>query len=522
MASEKISQRETLPTFKTPTPAPLISRIGNYKIESLLHKGSMSFLYLAKDLESQKLVAIKILRPELAQTKELVDRFILESKIIAKASHQNVVSVYECGKWEKGLFIAMEYIQGVTLTQFMKGHLLSKRRALEIIIKVGYGLMHLHSHKIIHRDLKPENIMINEEGEVKIIDFGIAEVMKSVRSTHGFATRPVIGTPSYMSPEQKKNPLSVSYNTDIYSLGVITYELLIGKLCFGKINLSLVDEKIRPILEGALHLDFHQRTPDIVDFITQIASYLRKEASLTTTTSLKSISKQLLAGGIPKYDELEIGFCTSEAQAIPNIYYDFFHLVDGSYFILLANLDKEADALSFLPIINMRGITHALLNPYLHNSEIKEFSLTNFARELNEILFHDKLHKNVFSTLLHIHPLHNTIEHITSMEEGIYHLPSKGNSPRLLLNRTPPLGSTLEDVFYPTSDTFSSQDICLLHSFSKPHLSEDQKANLGIKTTQTLTENKFSQSGSLAKTMFNTLEVQTNDSDNFCLAIYRL
>ncbi|MCH9621312.1 MAG: Serine/threonine-protein kinase PknD [Chlamydiia bacterium] len=523
MADSDIQSRETLPTFKTQRAAPAPTRIGKYKIESLLHKGSMSYLYLAHDLENGHLAAIKILAPDLAEKKDLIERFLLEAKIIAQASHSNIVSVYESGKWEKGLYIAMEYIHGITLTQFITSNSLSKRRALEIVIKVGYALMHLHSHKIIHRDLKPENILITEEGEIKLIDFGVAELMKSNRSVPGFASGAMIGTPSYMSPEQKANPLSVNYTTDIYSLAIITYELLTGKLSNGRVNLSLIDEKIRPILQNALASDFNKRTEDIIDFITEISNYLRSDIqNFDQSQTLQNIQKDLLNDTLPKYDDLEIGFYRSEDDMVPNIYYEFFHLTDGSYFIILANTEDPDNTISFLPIVNIRGITHTLINSYLRSTEIKDFSLSKFATKLNSILYHDKLHRNVLTTLLHVKPSDGIIEHITSMEESIYHLQAKGSTPRLLLNKTPPLGSTLDDVFFPTSDTFVQGDICLLHPFSAPQLSNSQKGDLEKLTINTLIDNRFSESGSLAKTMYNTLDNKSHMNQGFCLSLYCL
>lgn len=521
MEEMNIQQRETLPSFKQLSSPPNITKIGKYKIETLLHKGSFSYLYLAKDPDSEKLLAIKILAPNLTEKKDLVERFLLEAEIIEKASHENIITVYESGRWEKGLYIAMEYIPGVSLTQFIKDKAFCKKRSLEIVLQICYGLMHLHSHKIIHRDLKPENILIGENGQVKIIDFGIAELQKSNRSTPGFGKNPVIGTPSYMSPEQKINPLTVHYNTDIYSLAIITYELLIGKLCFGKVNLSLIDDKLANILEQALKVDFHERTEDIVDFISSISSYLRNSPeTMDVSAPLSLIQNELLPQDIPQYENLEIGFYKLKDNNSIGLYYEFFHLTDGTYFIFLANSD-ESNVHSLLPLINLRGIIHTLINPYMHSSNIKTFTLEHFTNELNQLLYNDRLHKNTLTTLLHINPVNETISHITSMEESIYHVPARGSTPRLLLNRTPPIGSSLDNDFYPTSDKFISGDICFIHSFSQKNLSEEQKASLEELTINTLITNKYAESNSLARILFNTLDNQSNSTlQNFTLTLY--
>ena len=326
-----------------------------------------------------------------------------------------------------------------------------------------------------------------------------------------------------MSPEQKENAAKVNYCTDIYSLAVITYEMLTGMLSYGKINLALVDEKIRPILKKALAGDARERTADIVDFITEVSTYLRDaNEAIDHAESLSLLQKELLPDQMPRFDELEIGLSKTENHPVPSLYYEFFQLIDGTYFILLANADKQ-DAGSYLPIINIRGIAHALLNPYLHSISSKPFSLSDFASSLNELLFHDKLHKNTLTTLIHINPKKETLEHITSMEESIYHLPSSGSTPRLLLGRTPPIGSSLDSEFLLASDTFSSGDICLIHSFSHKGLSNETKGLIESTCIDTLIHNRYAESCALSRLLFNTLESKDiSDSQDFTLAVFKL
>lgn len=523
MEKVDIGQRETLPTFKTPAKPPKLTHIGKYKIETLLHKGSMSYLYLAHDPTKDRLVAIKILAPNLRDKKDLAERFLLEADIIAKARHENIVQVFESGRWEKGLYIAMEYIHGISLTKFIQDNAFCKKRSLEIILKVSYALLHLHSHKIIHRDLKPENILLTEDGNVKLIDFGIAELRKNNSTTPGFAKNPIIGTPSYMSPEQKANPLTIHYNSDIYSLAIITYEMLTGKLSNGKVNLSLIDERIRPILKKALEPDFHNRTEDVVDFITDISTYLRQSKEVANSSeTLTNIQRELLPKYIPKFEDLEIGLTTSDDFNVPSIYYEFFHLMDGTYFFLIANTDPSSDE-SYLPVINIRGINHALLNPYLHSMATKKFSLQEYTSELNQILYRDRLHKNTLTTLIHINPKKETVEHITSMQESFYHLTASGTRAKQLHNPSPPLGSTPDADFFPTSDTFHTGDICFIHSFAHNNLTDNDKTKLEATCIETLSNNKFAESSTLSKILFSTLETNSiTSSQDFTLSIYRL
>ncbi|HEY5259155.1 MAG TPA: serine/threonine-protein kinase, partial [Rhabdochlamydiaceae bacterium] len=255
--------RETAPSAAKPSPIP--SKIGPYQIDSVLNKGGMSLLYLGLHPETKQPLAIKVLLPAYVTHPEMIERFLQEAEIIALTNHPNIVKLYGQGTWEGGLYIAMEFIQGISLSQFIMQHSLSLKRSLDIVLQVAYALCHLHTHRVIHRDLKPENILITEDGEVKVIDFGIAALHDEGNPSQ---SKSFMGTPSYMAPEQKEDSSKASYSSDIYALGIITYELVVGKLSYGVLNLSLVPKGLRTILEKALAVSPKERYQDIVDFIT--------------------------------------------------------------------------------------------------------------------------------------------------------------------------------------------------------------------------------------------------------------
>ena len=150
----------------------------------------------------------------------MVQRFLREADIIALADHPNIVKLYRQGTWEGGLYIAMEFIGSLSLRKYILRNLISLKHALELVLEISMALCHLHAHGVIHRDLKPENILVTEVGEVKVIDFGIAQLLTD-SPTDPRARRRLVGTPIYMSPEQKNDPESTSYPSDIYSLGII-------------------------------------------------------------------------------------------------------------------------------------------------------------------------------------------------------------------------------------------------------------------------------------------------------------
>ncbi len=282
MAEDSFFKRKTIPPYPSDklskdSQIPLPESIGPYKVENLLEKGGTSLLYLATHPEINVPITIKVLLPKFLSHPEMSARFLKEAEIIALADHPNIVKLYGYGQWENGLYIAMEFVQGRSLRQYLLQNPLSLKTALEIVLEVAYALCHLHTHGVIHRDLKPENILINEKGHVKVIDFGIAQLIDPFemdKLDEKLEKRRLIGTPVYMSPEQLENAESASYPSDIYSLGIIAYELALGKLRGGQIYLSLMPKGLEKILSKALQQQVSERYNDIVDFISDLSSYL--------------------------------------------------------------------------------------------------------------------------------------------------------------------------------------------------------------------------------------------------------
>jgi serine/threonine protein kinase len=253
-------------------------KIGPYPIEHLIGKGGSSHVYLGSRPATHDPVIIKVLSPNSLLRKDLIDRFLKEAEIVAMTDHPNIVKWYGHGEWEGGLYIALEFIEGISLKRYMQRFPISLRRALEITIEIAYALCHLHTHGVIHRDLKPENILIADTGQVKVIDFGISQLLSDKKSLEDLSKAQLIGTLSYMSPEQEKAPNDVSYPSDIYSLGIIAYELILGTTSQGKVHLSLMPQGLQKILSRALQPNPKERYLDVVDFISDLSSYLHSPA----------------------------------------------------------------------------------------------------------------------------------------------------------------------------------------------------------------------------------------------------
>jgi eukaryotic-like serine/threonine-protein kinase len=202
---------------------------GRYKILQLIGGGGMSNVYLAHDIILNRDVAIKILRYDFTNEEELHRRFQREALSATSLTNPNIVSIYDVGEDEDMHYIVMEYVKGKTLKQYIQEFSpLSAARSVHIMKQLTAAIAHAHENGIIHRDIKPQNILMDEEGNVKITDFGIAT---SLGATSYTQTNSVIGTVHYLSPEQARGSLS-TMKSDIYALGIVFYELLTGELPF--------------------------------------------------------------------------------------------------------------------------------------------------------------------------------------------------------------------------------------------------------------------------------------------------
>ena len=200
-----------------------------YEIIKSIGEGGMANVYLAKDVILDRKVAIKVLRGDLSGDEKFIRRFKREAYNASKLSHPNIVELYDVGDDNDLYFIVMEYIEGKTLKQLLKKRgSLTVSEAVDIMLQVTDGIAHAHDSYIIHRDLKPQNIMIEEDGKIKITDFGIAMALNSTQLTQ---TNSVMGSVHYLPPEQA-NGKGATIKSDIYSMGILFYELLTGILPF--------------------------------------------------------------------------------------------------------------------------------------------------------------------------------------------------------------------------------------------------------------------------------------------------
>ncbi|OFX15732.1 MAG: hypothetical protein A2V59_06670 [Armatimonadetes bacterium RBG_19FT_COMBO_69_19] len=202
---------------------------GRYEILDRISEGGMATVFRARRLEDGEIVALKILREQFASDVEFITRFEREARAVSELIHPHMVRVYDSGADGNVHFIAMEYVEGENLKEYIRRHSrLEAPRALEIAAQVCDALEYAHAHGIVHRDIKPQNILLTREGRVKVTDFGIARAMSSATITQ---TGTVLGSVQYLSPEQARGA-AVGPSTDIYSLGVVLFEMVTGTLPF--------------------------------------------------------------------------------------------------------------------------------------------------------------------------------------------------------------------------------------------------------------------------------------------------
>ncbi len=202
---------------------------GRYELLELIGVGGMADIYRARDIQEDRIVAVKILKTEFAGSDEFLRRFRNESKAIALLSHPNIVKIYDVGFTEKVQFIVMEYVDGITLTDYIEQQgVLKWRDALHFTVQVLKALQHAHDRGIVHRDVKSSNIMLLRDGTIKVMDFGIARFNRENNKT---VSEKTIGSVHYISPEQARGDIT-DERSDIYSVGVALYEMLTGKKPF--------------------------------------------------------------------------------------------------------------------------------------------------------------------------------------------------------------------------------------------------------------------------------------------------
>jgi len=260
------------------------------QILGLIGRGGMGFVYRARQPRLERDIALKILPQQLAGHPGFAERFSREGRVLAKLNHPSIVSIFDFGESGGFYYLLMEYVDGVNLRQAMRTSRFTTAQALTIVPAICEALQFAHDEGVLHRDIKPENILIDTKGRVKIADFGIAKLVTPANSCDPEANEPAaeqsatfpkltatsstLGTPQYMAPEQIERPAEVDHRADIYSLGVVFYELLTGELPVGRFAppsaKTPLDERVDEIVLRALAKEREQRQQSARELKTEV------------------------------------------------------------------------------------------------------------------------------------------------------------------------------------------------------------------------------------------------------------
>jgi predicted Ser/Thr protein kinase len=275
-----------------PAPAALAAQFPQLEILELLGMGGMGMVYKARQPRLDRLVALKILPIASMPDASFGERFEREAKALARLNHPGIVTLYDFGQTQGYYYFIMEFVDGMNLRQLIQAKTLEPRQALELVTQICTALQFAHDEKIVHRDIKPENILITKKGRVKIADFGLAKLLGSQPDTALTASQMVMGTMNYMAPEQRENTKDVDHRADIYSLGVVFYEMLTGEVPMGRFDAPSkkvqIDVRLDEVVLHALEREPARRYQHVSEVKTSVET-------ITDSTPKPSATKPVVS-----------------------------------------------------------------------------------------------------------------------------------------------------------------------------------------------------------------------------------
>lgn len=299
------SEEEPGARFVPPTVEEIAKLFPQLEILGFIGKGGMGAVYKARQPTLDRLVALKVLPPAMADGPGFAERFNREARALARLNHPNIVTVYDFGKVGALHYIAMEFVDGTNLREVERAGKLTPEQALAIVPQICEALQFAHNEGVVHRDIKPENLLLDKKGRLKITDFGIAKIIGlPVGKTSLTGAKDVVGTPHYMSPEQIEKPQTVDHRTDIYSLGVVFYEMLTGELPLGRFQPPSrkvhVDVRLDEIVLRTLEKEPERRYQQAGEVKTQVET-IAATPDFDKSQSGEARIQQRMSGNVPGY-----------------------------------------------------------------------------------------------------------------------------------------------------------------------------------------------------------------------------
>jgi len=265
-------RRERIP----PEPGELAAQFPRLEILELVGVGGMGMVYKARQPRLDRLVALKILPIDSMPDPSLAERFEREARALAKLSHPGIVTLHDFGQTDAYCYFIMEFVDGTNLRKLIQAKSLAPRQTLEMIRQICEALQYAHDENVVHRDIKPENILVGKKGQVKIADFGLAKLLGSRQDTSLTASQLVMGTVNYMAPEQRESSRDVDHRADIYSLGVVFYEMLTGEVPMGRFDApskkAPIDARLDEVVLHALEREPSRRYQSVSEIRSGVES----------------------------------------------------------------------------------------------------------------------------------------------------------------------------------------------------------------------------------------------------------
>jgi len=260
------------------TPPPAIEAVSTafpqLEIVEFIGQGGMGYVYKARQPKLDRFVALKLLLQQPGADPSFAERFNREARVLARLSHPNIVAVHDFGQAGPFFYLLMEFVDGVNLRQAMRAGRFTPAQALALVPKICDALQYAHEEGVLHRDIKPENLLLDTRGRLKIADFGIAKILGDAKDITLTASGASIGTPHYMAPEQLERPQDVDQRADVYSLGVVFYEMLTGELPIGRFappsEKTAMDPRVDPVVLRTLEKERERRFQSAGDVKTQV------------------------------------------------------------------------------------------------------------------------------------------------------------------------------------------------------------------------------------------------------------
>lgn len=309
-AADTVTEPRQAP-FNPPTVAELAVKFPQLEILELIGKGGMGAVYKARQRQLDRVVALKILPPGIGDDPAFAERFAREAKALAKLNHPGIVTIYDFGRADGLFYFLMEFVDGATLRQLLNAGRVSPREALAIVPQICDALQFAHDQGIVHRDIKPENILLDRRGRVKVADFGLAKIVEgetgepnmkgpAMASPALTESGKVMGTPTYMAPEQKEHPDAVDHRADIYALGVVFYQMLTGELPGQKIEPPShkvhIDVRLDEVVLRALEKKPERRYQQASVLKTEVETIASEDAGSPKPEAAPHFSRMAVAG----------------------------------------------------------------------------------------------------------------------------------------------------------------------------------------------------------------------------------